>query len=115
MAALKRLSKLQNPAAIIVGYPVALVAVAGLLLAFPFSGILLVLFSALVGAFLTFAISVLLVVYVFFTIALARAFIDLGRRLLGPDERIEPQRAKKKRGREATGGGLWDAWIDRSW
>ncbi len=56
MAAQRRFSLPLSPAGIVVGYPVALVAVTGGLLAFPFSGILLGLFSVLVGAFLIVAL-----------------------------------------------------------
>ena len=83
MAAQRRFSLLPSPAGIVVGYPVVLVAVAGGLLAFPFSGILLGLFSVLVGTFLIVAIPALLIVYVLMTIAVSRAFIGIGRRLLG--------------------------------
>jgi hypothetical protein len=115
MAAQRRFSLLLSPAGIVVGYPVVLVALAGGLLAFPFSGIFLGLFAVLVGTFLIVAIPVLLIVYVFMTIALARAFIGIGRRLLGVAQDSESKPMKKKRGPRATDSGLWDRWIDGSW
>jgi hypothetical protein len=99
----------------VVGYPVVLVAVAGGLLAFPFSGILLGLFSVLVGTFLIVAIPVLLIVYMFMTIALSRALIGIGRRLLGRDQDSESKTKKKTCGPKATDTALWDRWIDGVW
>jgi len=115
MAAQRRFSLLLSPAEIVIGYPAALVAVAAGLLVFPFSGILLGLFSVLVGAFLIVAIPVLLIVYVFMTIAVSRAFIGIGRRLLGSDQHTESKSTNKMCGPNATGAGLWDRWIDGVW
>jgi hypothetical protein len=115
MAAQRRLSLFLGPVAIVMDYPHALVAVAGGLLAFPFSGILLGLFSVLIGASLIVAIPVLLIVYVFMTIALSRIFIGIGRRLVGSDQHTESKSTNKTCGPKATDAGLWDRWIDGSW
>jgi hypothetical protein len=113
MATQRRFSKLLGPTGFAIGDPVVLVAVAGALLAFPFSAILLGLFSVLVGTFLILAIPFLLVVYVLFAIATARILIGVCRRLLGSDRHTgKPSFAQKNFEPSLAGTGLWDRWID---
>jgi hypothetical protein len=117
----RRFSFLLSPARIVIGYILALFAATAAVVTFPFSSISIGVLSVLVGAFFLVAIPVIVMAYVFMTIAFSRALVGLGRRLLfgavqDPawqrmgkpcpfQEHVEPG---------ATAAGLWDRWIDGS-
>jgi hypothetical protein len=116
---LKRFSFPLSPAGIVIGYVLTLFAVVAGVVAFPFSIISMVLLFIVVGAFFVLAITVLLMTYLFFTIAFSRAMLALSRRLLfGSDPNNEsqrsskPSRMEKDLAPEQTDIGLWDRWID---
>jgi len=86
---------------------------------FPFSTISLGLFSVVVGTFFLVAIPVIVMSYLLMTIAVGRAVLGLGRRLIfGDDQNSKPQRTskpsllKKHLEPQGTNVGLWDRWID---
>ena len=66
---------LPSPAGIVIGYLVALFAVVAGTVAFPFSSIWMTLLFVVVGAFFVVAVPVIVMTYVFMTIAFSRAFI----------------------------------------
>jgi hypothetical protein len=110
MSVQTRFSLLRSPAGIVIGYPVALVAVAVGLLTFPYSGIL-GLVSVLVGAVFIAAIPVLVTVYLLLTIAMSHALVAFVRRLrFGSDQN---SRWKGKRlDAHRPGLDVWDRWVD---
>jgi hypothetical protein len=117
--ALKRFPSQLSPAVIVIGYVLALFAAVAGVAAFPFSMISMVLLSIVVGAFFVVSVSILVMTYVFFAIAIYRAMLTLGRRLLsGRDLYSEsqpmsqPAFMKKDLAPELTDSGLWDRWID---
>jgi hypothetical protein len=112
----------RNPGGIVIGYIVTLLAIAAGVAAFPYSRIWIGLLIVVVGAFLAVAVTILVVVYLFFITAFFAALMNLGRRLLyGTDRwhesRTSSQSALEKKGLESLGtcNDLWDRWIDGLW
>jgi hypothetical protein len=82
-----------GPAGIVVGYVLALFGVVAGVVAFPFSSIWLGLPVVVIGAFFVVAISVNVIVCLFFMVAIYRGLMALGSRLLfGVDHCSELQR-----------------------
>jgi hypothetical protein len=114
-----RFSFLITPAGIVVGYVLALFGVVAGVVAYPFSSIWLGLLYVVIGAFFVVAISVNVMVCLFFMIAIYRGLMAIGRRLLfGADQRSESYRmsessnSQKDPVSQQTDTGLWDRWID---
>src|SRR6516165_1084745 len=83
----RRRSSWLSPARILPGYLLALFAATAGVVCFPFSIVSLGLLFVVVGAFFVVAILVIVMAYVFMAIAVTRAFMGLGRRLLfGSDQ-----------------------------
>jgi hypothetical protein len=108
-----------GPAGIVVGYVLALFGVVAGVVAYPFSSIWLGLLYVVIGAFFVVAISVNVIVCLFFIIAIKRGLMAIGRRLLfGADQRSESYRmsessnSQKDPVPQQTDTGLWDRWID---
>jgi hypothetical protein len=108
-----------SPAVIVIGYVLALFAVVAAAVAFPFSIISMVLLFIVVGAFFVLVVPILLMVCLFFTIALYRAMMAFGRRLVagaGHDAESPtvcyPSLLKNDVAPEQIDMGLWDRWID---
>jgi hypothetical protein len=104
---------------IVTGYLITLVAVVAGAVAFPFSSLWLGFLFVLIGAFFVVTVPVLLVVYVSMTIAICRAILRLGRRLvLGSSQDSEwqtmtkPFEFQESMEPRGTDNGLWDPWID---
>ncbi len=115
----RRFSLLLNPAGIVTGYLIALFAVVVGAGAFPFSNFWMGLLFVLVGAFFVVAIPVIVMAYLFLTLAFSAAFMSLGRRLFfGEDQRSGSQRPSKssvlRKDLESKGTDcdLLDRWID---
>jgi hypothetical protein len=114
-----RFSFLITPAGIVVGYVLALFGVVAGVVAYPFSSIWLGLLYVVIGAFFVVAISVNVMVCLFFMIAIYRGLMAIGRRLLlGADHCSELQRIsessylQKDVAPQQTDTCLWDRWID---
>jgi hypothetical protein len=114
-----RFSFLLSPAGIAIGYVLALFAATAGVVVFPFSSISLGLLVVMVGAFFIVAIPVIVMTYLFMTIAVARALMGLARRLLyGSDQNSgwqsvsKPSPLEKDLEPQGTDTGLWDRWID---
>ena len=108
-----------GPAGIVVGYVLALFGVVAGVLAYPFSSIWLGLLVVVIGAFFVVAISVNVIVCLFFMVAIYRGLMAIGRRLLfRADHGSELQRMselsnlQKDPIPQQTDTGLWDRWID---
>jgi len=117
----RRFSFLLSPGGIVIGYVVILLAVTAGVVAFPFSSVSFGLLFVVVGAFFVVAVPIILMAYVSMVIALSRALMGLGRRLLfGADQDSESQRKGKpsllQKDHETQGidNGFWDQWIDGS-
>jgi hypothetical protein len=115
----RRSSIWSSPAGIVLGYLLALFAATAAVVSFPFSSISLGLLFVVVGAFFLVAVPVIVMAYLLMTIALARALMGLGRRLLfgavqdcGTQRTIKPCPFQKDMEPPATAAGLWDQWID---
>jgi hypothetical protein len=107
---------------IVIGYLLALFAATAVVVAFPFSTLVLGLLFVVVGVFLIVAVPVIVMAYVFLTITYTRAIMGLCRRLLfGADQNTEskskgkPSLLHKDLGPNATDAGLWDRWLDGAW
>jgi hypothetical protein len=103
----------------VIGYILALFAATAAVVTFPFSHISICVLSVLVGAFFIVAVPVIVMAYVFMTIAFSRALVGLGRRLLfGADQNpvwrgtTRPSLLQKDPAPQRTAAGLWDRWID---
>ena len=103
------------------GYLFALFAATAVVVAFPFSTLVLGLLFVVVGVFFIVAVPVIVMAYVFLTITISRAIMSLSRRLLfGADQTSESQRTgkpsllQKDLKPQGTDAGLWDRWIDGS-
>jgi len=103
----------------VIGYLLALFAVVAGMLPFPFSSVLTGLFYTLIGSFFVVAIAVISMTYLFITIAVSRALMGLGRRLLfGANQNPQSPRISKpslsQKDLESQGNNteLWDRWID---
>jgi hypothetical protein len=114
-----RFSLRLGPAGIVVGYVLALFGVVAGVVAYPFSSIWLGLLVVVIGAFFVVAVPVLVIVYLFFMIAVYRGLTALARRLLfGTDLCSEllmtskPFPLRKDVAPERTDTELWDRWID---
>ncbi len=108
-----------GPAGIVVGYVLALFGVVAGVVAYPFSSIWLGLLVVVIGAFFVVAISVDVIICLFFMVAINRGLKALGSRLLfGTHHSSELQRMSKSsylqkdRVSQQTDTGLWDRWID---
>jgi hypothetical protein len=117
--AAQRLSFHLCPAGIVIGYLLTLFAVVAGVVAFPFSSIWMGLLFVLVGAFFVVAIPIILMAYLLMTIAICRAIMGLGRRLvIGSRQNSEWQRTvkpfafQKSMEPASTDNGLLDRWID---
>jgi hypothetical protein len=114
-----RFSLRVGPAGIVVGYVLALFGVVAGVVAYPFSSVWLGLLYVVIGAFFVVAISVNVIVCLFFMVAIYRGLTAIGRRLLfGVEHCSELQRMsesshlQKDPVSQQTDTGLWDQWID---
>jgi hypothetical protein len=114
-----RFSLRVGPAGIVVGYVLALFGVVAGVVAFPFSNIWFSLLAVVIGAFFVVAIPVIVMTYVFFTVAIYRGLKALGRRLLFWKSRKYRSQMTSKwslQPKELESQGpnldLWDQWID---
>jgi hypothetical protein len=110
-----------SPAGIVLGYLIALFAATAGVASFPFSIVSLGLLFVVVGAFFIVAIPVIVFAYLFMTIAVVRALMGLGRRLLTVSDqnagwlgRIQLSSLKKDAVQTGMNGQLWDRWLDGS-
>jgi hypothetical protein len=108
-----------GPAGIVVGYVLALFGVVAGVVAYPFSSIWVGLLYVVIGAFFVVAISVNVIVCLFFVFAIYSGLNALARRLLfGADHCSELQRlsqlsnSQKDQVLQQIDTGLWDQWID---
>jgi hypothetical protein len=107
---------------IVVGYIVALFAVVAGMVAHPFSNIWLGLLFFLVGAFFVMAVPVIVMAYLFLMVAVYRALMALGRRLIfgagnhsGLQRTSKPSFLLKNLAPQRINTDLWDRWIDGVW
>jgi hypothetical protein len=114
-----RFSFLLNPVGIVIGYVLVLFGVVARVVAYPFSSIWLGLLVVVIGAFFVVAISVNVIVCLFFMVAIYRRLMAIGRRLLfGAAHVSELQRTgkpsflRKDLAPQPTDTELWDRWID---
>jgi hypothetical protein len=116
--AARRFSFLRNPAGIVIGYILTLFAIVAGAAAFPFSKFWMALLFVVVGIFFVVAISILVIVYLFFMFGFFGALINLARRLrLGADQSqatTKPSLLRKNVEPQAINAELWDRWIDGS-
>jgi hypothetical protein len=89
------------------------------MVAFPFSSIWMGLLFVVIGAFFVVAISVNVIVCLFFMVAICRGLIAIVRRLLfGAEDGSELYRMSESSNLQKdpvpqqTDTGLWDRWID---
>ena len=112
-------SFLRRPGRILVGYILTLFAIVAGAAAFPFSKFWMALLFVVVGAFFVVAVSVLVMVYLFFTWKIFTALRNFARRFcFGTVRRHQSQRFGKSSLQQndlesqGTNDGLWDRWID---
>ena len=112
----RRFSFLLSPGGIVFGYLFTLFAVVAGMGAFPFSRFWLGLLFVVVGAFFVVAVSVLVIVYLFFAFAFLAALVKLGRRFLFGADRSQttnkPFFLRKDLENQRSGAELWDRWVD---
>jgi hypothetical protein len=111
-----------GPGGIVVGYVLVLFGVVAGVVAFPNSSILFGLLFVVIGAFFVVAISVNVIVYLFFMVAIYRGLMTIGRRLLfWKNRKYGSQMTSKwslqQKGLESQGPtfDLWDRWVDGGW
>jgi hypothetical protein len=117
--AVRRFSFLRNPAGIVIGYILILIAVVAGAGAFPLSRIWMALLFVVVGAFFVVAISVIVMAYLFLMCAFFTALRSFARRFCFGSVRMHESQWLSKSSHQqidlesqATNIDLWDRWID---